>query len=112
MRASAAPPPPLPHRSHAHPPSPALAGEASQAAQAAAAVKLVADFELKPDSITTVMIQHCGGEAAIRTRLGAASAGAERLAVVKALDAEAKASKVARGAFARQVVRAPPPCAR
>ncbi len=101
VRASAAPPPPLPHRSHARPPSPALAGEASQAALAAAAIKLVVDFKLVPDSITGATIMSCGGETAIRTRLGAAADGAARLVVVKALDAEAEAASVARGAFAR-----------
>ena len=101
MRASAAPPPPLPHRSHARPPSPALTGEASQAAQAAAAVKIVDDFKLKPGSITAVVIQRCGGEDAIRTRLGAAAAGDARLAVVKALVNETTAAKAASGECAR-----------
>jgi hypothetical protein len=100
VRASAAPPPPLPHRSHARPPSPALAGEASQAARAAAAVKIVDDFKLKPGSITGATIMSCG-EDAIRTRLGAAAAGAAQLAVVEALVSEAKAAKAASGACAR-----------
>ncbi len=83
-----------------------------QAALAAAAVKIVDDFELVPGSITAVVIQQCSGEAAIRKRLGAASAGDARLAVVKALVDEAKAAKAASGECARQGVRAPPPCAR
>jgi hypothetical protein len=83
-----------------------------QAALVAAAVKIVDDFELVPGSITAVVIQQCSGEAAIRKRLSAAAAGAERLAVVKALVNEAAAAYVASGAIARQGVRAPPPCAR
>jgi hypothetical protein len=101
VRASAAPPPPLPHRSHARPPSPALAGEASQAALAAAADKLVDNFKLKPGSITGATIMSCGGEAAISKRLSAAAADAERLAVVNALVAETAAAAVARGECAR-----------
>ncbi len=113
MRASAAPPPPLPHRSHARPPSPALAGQASTDVNELKTCTLE-----NPGSfvqLEALLLKY--GVSAVRVGDSATLTG---VTIANACDVEAAMAEVGakatglttRGAFARQGVRAPPPCAR
>jgi hypothetical protein len=113
VRASAAPPPPLPHRSHARPPSPALAGQASTDVNELKTCKLE-----NPESFAQLeeMLLEVG-VSAVRDGDSAALTG---VTTANACDVQAAMDVVGakptglttRCAFARQGVRAPPPCAR
>ena len=113
MRASAAPPPPLPHRSHARPPSPALAGQASTDVN-----KLKTCTLERPESfvqLEALLLKY--GVSAVRNGDSATLTGVK---TANACDVEAAMDEVGatptglttRGECARQGVRAPPPCAR
>jgi hypothetical protein len=113
VRASAAPPPPLPHRSHARPPSPALAGEASTDVNKLKTCKLE-----NPESfvqLEALLLEV--GVSAVRVGDSATLTGvttANVCDVQAAMDVVgAKPTGITtRGECARQGVRAPPPCAR